>query len=325
MKKYLAILLAMFMLAGCAQAPITDTTEINSQDSEKTQANQGQNEDQIQNEDQTQSETFTYQSEHGDIELPTDPERIVVLDASAAGAVLLFDGSVVGHEQWTGHNALFQDRLKNSTEVATDNLEQILALNPDLIVTSPSNENFEELSQIAPTVSFTYGRLNYLDTIIEYGKMLNKEEKAKQWVERYQAKAKIAGEAIKSKYGEDVSISVIEAYGDEMYLYGDNWGRGTQVVYQEMGLRMTDPVKKVALTDGYYSISAEVVQDYQADLMILSQFEGSNTAFMETETWNNIKAVKNNQVLMVEGESFYMTGPITLEYQLETIESFFTK
>ncbi len=41
MKKYLAILLAMFMLAGCAQAPITDTTEINSQDSEKTQANQG--------------------------------------------------------------------------------------------------------------------------------------------------------------------------------------------------------------------------------------------------------------------------------------------
>lgn len=316
MKKYLALILAVFMLAGCAQVPSAEANEKQVEVQEEAKEEETKAEE---------KETFTYQAEHGEIELPSDPERIVVLDSSAAGAVLLFDGSVVGHEQWTGSNKLFADYLEDSTEVSVDNLEQILALEPDLIVTSPYNENFEELSQIAPTVSFTYGRLNYLDTIIEYGKMLNKEEKARAWVESYQARAKEAGDLIKSKYGEDVSISVMEAYGDEMYLYGDNWGRGTQVVYQEMKLKMTDPVKEVALTDGYYSISSEVLKTYQADLIILVTFEGSNTAFMETETWKTMDAVQNDQVLKVDGESFYMTGPITLDYQLETIESYFAK
>jgi len=288
---------------------------------ENTENNQATSDENIGSSDE--KETFIYASEHGDIEVPSDPKRIVVLDSSASGSLMLFDGSIVGHEAWTAGNDLFAEYLKDSTEVSVDNLEQILALNPDLIVTSPYNENFEELSLIAPTVSFSYGRLNYLDTIIEYGKLVNREEEARAWVTAYQNEAKNVGNAIKEKYGEQVSISVIEAYGDEMYLYGDNWGRGTQIVYQEMNLVMTDAVKEVALTDGYYSISSEVIGDYAADLMIFAYFKGSNMAFKETETWKNLEAVQNNQVLEVPAESFYMTGPITLNYQLEQIKGFF--
>lgn len=312
MKKLLLFMSMLILLVGCNQSE----NAVNNQEEVKVEAEVAETKEEA-------PETFIYASEHGDIEVPTDPKRIVILDSSAAGSLMLFDGSIVGHEPWTAGNTLFADYLKDSTEVSVDNLEQILALSPDLIVTSPYNENFEELSQIAPTVSFTYGRLNYLDTIIEYGKLVNKEEEAKAWVKNYQEKALAAGEKIKAKYGDNVSISVIEAYGDEMYLYGDNWGRGTQIVYQEMGLVMPEKVKEVALTDGYYSISSEVIGEYSADLMIFAYFAGSNMAFKETETWNNIDAVKNNLVLETEAESFYMTGPITLAYQLETIEGFF--
>ena len=312
MKKYLAIIIAVFMLVGCTPSQTVDKP-VNEGPMEAT------------SDQDLMAKTFMYASEKGDIELPTDPQRIVILDSSAAGAILLFDGSVVGHEYWTGTNPLFADHLKNSTEVSVDNLEQIMALSPDLIVASSYNENLEELSAIAPTVAFTYGKLNYTDTIIEYGKLVNKEEEAKKWVEDFKAKSLAVGEKIKAEYGEDVSISVIEAYGEEMYLYGDNWGRGTQIVYQEMGLVMPKPVKEVALSEGYYSISAEVVPEYQADLMIFAYFKGSNMAFTETQTWKNIEAVKNNHVLKVEAEKFYMTGPITLEYQLDQIEEFFVQ
>lgn len=302
MKKLLLVLSCVVLLAGCAKNNVEEkAVEI----------------------EPAAVETIVYASEKGDITVPADPERIVILDSSSAGALMLFDGSIVGHEMWTGGNPLFADYLTNSTEVSVDNLEQILALSPDLIVTSSTDENYEALSQIAPTVAFSYGRLNYLDTIIEYGKLVNKEEEAKAWVEAYKTSANEAGKAMKEKYGENVSISVMEAYGDEMYLYGDNWGRGTQIVYQEMGLIMPDAVKEVALTDGYYSISSEVIADYSADLMILAYFKGSNMTFQETETWKNIEAVKNERVLLAEAESFYMTGPITLDYQLKTIEKFY--
>ncbi len=265
----------------------------------------------------------TYESENGPIELPEDPERIVVLDPSAAGAVLLFDGDVVGHEAWIGGSPLFAPYLEGSTEVSVDNLEQVMALEPDLIVISTTNENYEELSQIAPTVAFSYGQLSYLEIIVEYGRMLNKEAEAQAWVETFKEKAQAVGADIKAQHGEDVSISVIEAYGEDLYLFGDNWGRGTQIVYQEMGLAMTDAVKEVALTDGYYSISSEVIPTYAADLIIFSYFEGSNRAFTETDTWQNLDAVKSGNVLMAQAEAFYMTGPITLDYQLEEIEAFF--
>lgn len=301
MKKYLSLILIILLFTGCSAENSKKAEEIK------------------------EKATVTYAAEAGEIQVPADPERIVVLDSSAAGAILMFDGSVVGHEQWTGGNPLFKEPLKGSTEVAVDNLEQIIALSPDLIVTSSTDKNIEKLSKIAPTVAFTYGKMNYLDTIVEYGKLVNKETEARQWVEGFKAEAVRVGKDIKDKYGEDVSISVIESFGEEMYLYGDNWGRGTQIVYQEMGLRMTDAVKEVALTDGYYSISAEVVPKYTADLMILSSFKGSNEGFMETETWGNIEAVKKGQVMKVEAEKFYMTGPITLDYQLDEIEAFFVK
>lgn len=309
MKKIIILGLLVLLLVGC--------------NSENNENNLQSSNDPSLTEESSEASVFTYESENGPIDLPADPERIVVLDSSAAGAILLFDGDVVGHEPWTGKNELFKPFLENSTEVSVDDMEQILALEPDLIVVSSFNENIDRLKQIAPTVSFTYGRLNYLDTILAYGQLVNKEEQAREWIQEFTQESQRVGILMKEKYGQDVTISVMEAYGEEMYLYGDNWGRGTQVVYQAMGLSMPENVKRDALETGYYSISAEVLADYAADLMIMTEFEGSNTGFLQTDTWNNIPAVQENLVLRVPAESFYMTGPITLNHQLQTIERFF--
>lgn len=320
MKKIWIVLLSLLVLVGCSDNA-ANTVENVTENSEVERVEDTQ--DQVVENEVEEADTFIYESESGPVTLPSDPERIVVLDSSAAGAILLFDGDVVGHEPWTGKNTLFEPYLKNSTEISVDSLEQIMALQPDLIVVSSFNEDIDLLNEIAPTVAFTYGRLNYLDTILEYGKLVNKEEQAQKWIEAFTEKASVAGDAFRVKFGDDVTVSVMEAYGEEIYLYGDNWGRGTQVVYQAMNLNMTDQVKADALEAGYYAISSEVVSNYAADLMILSEFEGSNTSFLDTEVWQSIPAVENDLVLRVNGESFYMTGPITLDYQLETIERFF--
>ncbi len=267
--------------------------------------------------------TFVYSSELGDIELPKNPQRVVVLNAFVAGSIFKLYGDVVGHEKWTSVNPLFAEYMENSLQVDPESVEQVMSLNPDLIITTGTNKKIEELSSIAPTVQFSYGKLSYLDTIVEVGKVFGKEDEAKSWVKNFKNKVRAVGEQIKAKYGEDVTISVIEAFGDSIYLYGDNWGRGTQLVYQEMGLQMPESVKEVALKEGYYAISTEVIPKYSADLMILSKFEGSNTSFLDTETWKNIEAVKNSQVLEIPAESFYMTDPITLENQLKVIRNFF--
>src|SRR5690625_6128851 len=74
-----------------------------------------------------------------------------------------------------------------------------------------------------------------------------------------------AGEDIKDKIGADTTVSVIENFDKQLYVFGDNWGRGTEILYQEMELKMPDKVKEMALDEGYYAISSEVLPEFSSN------------------------------------------------------------
>ncbi|TXL61610.1 ABC transporter substrate-binding protein [Cerasibacillus terrae] len=266
------------------------------------------------------SETTTYESEDGPVEVPANPKRIVVLSAFA-GNVMALDGNLVGVDSWSKMNPKFD--LEGVEEVSEDNLEKIIELDPDLIIGLSNIKNKDKLNEIAPTVTFTYGKVDYLTQHIEIGKVLNKEEEARAWVEDFEKRAKETGEKIKAEIGEDATVSVIEAYDKQFYVYGDNWGRGTEILYQAMDLNMPEKVKETALKDGYYAISSEVLPDFFGDYVVLSKNEEADMSFTETDTFKNIPAVKNDRVFEVNMEEFYFNDPLTLELQLDFFKKHF--
>ncbi|WP_153731033.1 iron-hydroxamate ABC transporter substrate-binding protein [Sporosarcina obsidiansis] len=271
-------------------------------------------------EDEGKSGTITYESEEGPVEVPADPQRVMVL-SSFAGNVMALDVNLVGVDSWSKKNPRFDSVLGNVEEVSDENIEKIIELEPDLIIGLSTIKNLDKLKEIAPTVTYTYGKVDYLTQHIEIGKLLNKEEEATKWVEDFKQRAQDTGNEIKAKIGEDSTVSVVENFDKQLYVYGDNWGRGTEILYQEMKLAMPEKVKEMALEAGYYALSSEVLPEFAGDYMILSKFDTTDNSFMETETYKNIPAVKNNQVFEVNGEEFYFNDPLTLEYQLE----FFTE
>jgi len=158
---------------------------------------------------------------------------------------------------------------------------------------------------------------------VEIGKLLNKEEEARKWIENFKAEAKKTGEQIKAKIGEDATVSVIENFDKQLYVFGNNWGRGTEILYQEMGLEMPPKVKEKALGPGYYAISPEVLPEFAGDYVILSKNTEGDTSFEKTETYQNIPAVKNNRVFEVDARGFFFNDPLTLEFQLDFIKKSF--
>ncbi|AGB40585.1 ABC-type Fe3+-hydroxamate transport system, periplasmic component [Halobacteroides halobius DSM 5150] len=260
------------------------------------------------------SETITYQSENGPVEVPANPERIIVL-SSFAGNVLALDGNLVGVDPWAKKNPLYN--LDGVEAVTSDNLEKIIELKPDLIIGLSSTSNINRLKMIAPTITYTYGRLGYLEQHLEIGKLLNKEEEARTWINDFRKKARSVGEKIREKIGEDATVTVIENYNKMLYVFGDNWARGTEILYQEMKLKMPKRVKELALKPGYSAISFEVLPEVAGDYIIFSKNSGADTSFQETETYRNIPAVQNDRVFEVNAEKFYFNDPITLEFQLD--------
>ncbi|WOV85635.1 iron-hydroxamate ABC transporter substrate-binding protein [Sporosarcina jeotgali] len=268
--------------------------------------------------------TITYESENGPIEVPADPQRVVVL-STYAGHVAALDVPIVGVDSWSKTNPRFDKYLKDAEEVTDEDLEKIIELEPDLIIGLSTMNNIDRLKEIAPVVTFTYGKVDYLTQQVEIGKLLNKGDEAQEWVTDFQARAKDAGEEIKAKIGEDKTVSVIENFDKQLYVYGDNWARGTEILYQEMKLPMPEKVKADALKDGYFALSTEVLPEYMGDYVVLSRNNDGDNSFMETETFKNTPAVKDGHVFEAEASEFYFNDPLTLEYQLEFFKENFLK
>lgn len=306
MKKYSLVfiaLLAMFVLAACGGSKEDGAS------ADKEEKN-------------SEPTTITYESENGPVEVPADPQRVLVL-ASFAGNVMALDVPLVGVDSWSKMNPRFEEKLEGVEEVTDENLEKIIELDPDLIVGLSNIKNVEKLKEIAPTVTFTYGKVDYLTQHIEIGKLLNKEEEAQTWVDGFKTRTQEVGDDIKAEIGEDATVTVIESFDKQLYVFGDNWGRGTEILYQEMGLKMPEKVKEMALADGYYALSAEVLPEFTGDYLIFSKHKDADNSFEETETFKNIPAVKNNQVYTVDAMEFYFNDPLTLDYQLDFFKESF--
>ncbi|WJQ00553.1 ABC transporter substrate-binding protein [Geobacillus stearothermophilus] len=268
------------------------------------------------------TETITYQSENGPVEVPANPKRVVVL-STFAGHVLALDVPVVGVDSWSKMSPLFQEKLKDAEVVTDEDIEKIMALKPDLIIGLSNTKNVHKLSKIAPTVTFTYGKVDYLTQFLEIGKLLNKEKEAKAWIDDFKQRAQQAGEEIRAKIGENATVTVVENFDKQLYVFGNNWARGTEILYQEMKLKMPKAVEEQALKPGYYAVSLEALPQFVGDYLILSKNGDGDTSFMETNTFKNIPAVKNGHMFVADAKAFYFNDPITLDYQLDFFKKHF--
>ncbi|GAE36474.1 iron-hydroxamate ABC transporter substrate-binding protein [Halalkalibacter akibai] len=307
MKKLLfpIMLMLVLIISACGSNATEETTE-------EIEVEQAETEITV---EETSSDMIIYESENGPVEVPADPKRVIVL-ATFAGNVLALDTNLVGVDPWSKMNPRYVG-LEGVEEVTDENLEKIIELDPDLIIGLSYTNNLDKLSEIAPTVTFTYGALDYLTQHLEIGKLLNKEAEAQAWIDDFKQRAQAAGEEIKAEIGEEATVSVIENFDKELYVFGDNWARGTEILYQEMQLEMPEKVKEMALEQGYHTLSFEVLPEFAGDYVIFSKNADGDTSFQETETYKNIPAVQNNQVFEVNAKEFYFNDPITLEFQLE--------
>jgi iron complex transport system substrate-binding protein len=305
MKKLLIpiTLLLLLMLSACGSSDSTESESNTEKDDKK-------------------SETITYESETGPVEVPADPQRVILL-SGFTGNVLDLGVNIVGIDKWSKMNPRFEEELKDVKEVSDESLEKIIELEPDLIIGLSNIKNIDKLKEIAPTVTYTWGKLDYLEQHIEIGKLLNKEKEATAWVDDFKKRAQAAGEEIKAKIGEDATVSVIESSGKELYVFGDNWARGTEILYQAMGLKMPEKVKESALEPGYYAISAEVLPEYAGDYIIFSKSPDADNSFEETETYKNIPAVKNGHVFELNAKQASFSDPLTLDAQLKFFKESF--
>ncbi|MCC3777644.1 ABC transporter substrate-binding protein [Streptomyces sp. UNOB3_S3] len=253
----------------------------------------------------------------GTTEIKKKPERVVVLDTGELDDVTMLGiepvGAVSPHMKTEGgFPSYLSARTRNTKDVgpmAEPNIERIMSLKPDLILSSKVRHAkvYDKLKGIAPTVFTETTGAPWKENLKVHAQALGLEKEAAAAMDAYEKRAKALGEEIKKKNdGKAPTASVVRFVAGPTRLYQKQSFSG--IVLTDIGLRRPESqdVDKAML-----EVSPEQIDKADADLVFVTVADDpkktQQSAVQDNPLWKGLGAVKNDKVFQVPDET-WMSG-----------------
>ncbi|HEM5969216.1 TPA: ABC transporter substrate-binding protein [Streptococcus suis] len=266
-------------------------------------------------------EGITY---HGDI--PKNPKKVVNFAYSYTGYLLQLGIDVSSYSLDLEKNSpAFGDKLKDVPQLTTADTEAIAAQKPDVILVFAGDDNLETLKEIAPVIEITYGKSDYLKMLTDVGQIFGKEKEAQAWLDQWDKKVATAKEELKGLIDTSSTFTVMDFFDKNIFLYGNNFGRGGELVYRALGFAAPAKVQEDIINkEGWFGVSQEALPEYVGDYVLVNVNDKTKEAaasLKESDIWKNLPAVKNGHVIEVDYNLFYFSDPISLDLQIDAFVS----
>lgn len=260
----------------------------------------------------------------GQTEIPASAARIVTLHNVFAEALAVMGLSPVGSvDRPSGMPTQLLETLADTVSVglhSAPNFEQVLALDPDLILAQESQqaENYARLSAIALTLLLNEPETEWREWYIALGEALGHADAARAAVDAYDERAAATRAALAERRGDE-TVLLLRVREKDIRVYGGA-RRSGPVLYQDLGLT---PHETVPLEDDHTEISAENVPWLTADHIFVMVEDVDRMASIEqTDLWQRLPAVQAGQVYPVNIEPWNQSvGPISFSVIIDDVEA----
>ena len=225
--------------------------------------------------------------------------------------------------QWAIHDDAsiqdyLQEDLKDVPTIPYDlPFEVVTSFSPDLLIMSSADmvegEKYEQYSKIAPTyVLDLENNSDWREKLLKIGEVFDKKEEAEQVLVTYDGKAKESKQLLKESMGNQ-SVAAIWLVNNTFFIVSDKVSSGV-VLYDDLGLEKPNVVEEISTTatDNWSEISLEKLAELDADhLFLVNSDKGNGAKMLEDPIWQDIPAVKKDQIYEYEADSAWLySGPI---------------
>ncbi|MFF2483786.1 ABC transporter substrate-binding protein [Paenibacillus sp. NPDC058071] len=255
------------------------------------------------------------------VEIPVNPRKAVVV--TYGGYLLPLGLMPVGADS---------DTLKRYEEEMADvrsigeglgNVEEILALQPDLIIVpdyfDPSK--YINYKKIAPTIAVAWGGdPDVVNTLRTMGDIMNRKTEAEAWISKFEEKLQRIRDQIDVKIEPGTTATSFIIYEGE-FLMGGTGGTLGKLIYQDYGFEMPKNLKK--FEDGGTALSVEGFVAEPADYFFTQMTEEELPDMLERfkePLYQEIPAIKNNRVINVSRENWNY-GPYLVDKAVDDLIS----
>ncbi|MFB9279341.1 ABC transporter substrate-binding protein [Cohnella cellulosilytica] len=267
----------------------------------------------------------------GKTEVKGTPVRVATLFQGATDAALALGVKPVGaveawiEQPWYNY---IRDKMEGAANLGSENqpdLEQLIALKPDVIVASKTRHEkiYEQLSAIAPTVMTEEVHI-WKDSLSLTAAALNKQDEEAKFLEDWNAKVV----EFKEKMGDKLKLEagIVDFRVDHARIVYTGF---SALVLDELGIAR--PASQQGEEWGIQLTSKENIPQMDADLI----FDQTSTSrddgrldlrkeWNEHPLWQNLRAVKNNRVFEVDTAIWNNgSGPLAALGMLEDLYEFY--
>ncbi|MBU5307449.1 ABC transporter substrate-binding protein [Clostridioides mangenotii] len=259
------------------------------------------------------SKTRTVKTVKGDIEVPVNPKRIVINyfqgDLLALGVKPIAMNTV-------GGKTAFEEELKDVKEIEKWEPEEVMALEPDLIIVI-DEEQYEKLHKIAPTILVPFTEMSAKERLTLIGDAVGKQEEAKKLLNDFDKKIEESKQKLEKAGIMDKTFTLLENNSGKVWVFGNKWGRGGEVFYDYLDLKAPDIIEKEIIDgDQYRELSLEALPEYCGDFIIKSVWDEKDN-LKDNNLWKNISAVKEDRVITTNAELYYYMDIYSMNAQLD--------
>ncbi|MDO4887108.1 MAG: ABC transporter substrate-binding protein [Actinomycetaceae bacterium] len=266
------------------------------------------------------------------VEVPKEPERVVVLNDELLDDALALDVTpvaITNGQGQPGPATYLQDRVGDIPvigDVNRPNIESIVSAKPDLILMSYvlDEDELSQLEEIAPTYVANDDKDYWKDTFTRVGDALNRGDDAEKVLSDYDASV----QSLKGDLGDKASSTVTIARwnADGPVVMGD--GSFAATVLADVGL--TRPESQADITGQGHGdpISLEALNILDADWIFVSALDPSGpdgqalTEGTSSEAFRQVPAVAAGHTSTVDGSVWGAAGgPLASQQVLDDVRS----
>jgi len=202
------------------------------------------------------------------------------------------------------------DRIAPIGDLGNVNLEALIELQPDLILTGQDRpEAIELLRSIAPTVvTFKWGT-PWKQTLQDVAAVLGREKQAQAFMQRYDARVAEARQSLEGHQGDTLSIVRWNPKGPA-YMHRDAFASRVAL---ELGLHRPSYQQEPGFTHSL-SLSLESLELLDANWLVIGTLSPSGEAVdamrqaRQTPAFARLSAVRNDHYATVDGSLWTSVG-----------------
>ena len=246
--------------------------------------------------------------------VPKDPQKIAVLSNSILSMLYAVDGKAISRVSTTDKLPPEIEALPSLGQTANINMEQLLGLNPDVVLgLENQHKKYEAQLQSSkiPTVLINYdGIKDNVPLLTFLGELTNHQDKAKTVIATYENNIAKVKDSVKSQ--QPARVAVLRATGKGVTAETDVAITASMV--KELG--MTNVVTShldTTTTDKTVPYSLETLAADNPDIIFVVTMgkeeeitKAMKKAMTDNPAWANLKAVQNNRVVYLPSKLFLL-------------------